>query len=684
MKFITASLLSLFILPATAAIPLQHGPHRHVKIEARSEGVIELTLEEGHPHFWTSVTPATYQPRTHSVFALEYFAPTGLDTITLRYRTADGGMAVLETLSAPLAETWQPLAFDLSQAEPPPAGTAHPEMRFHLALHGKPGTQLQLRRLQVREPTAEERDAARHREQRQSERAADAEAIEAYFAQSYPASIQSVHIGQEQITVIGKLTKPAKLIGIPPHIPSHLALLDAAAECDIEPDAQGAFRVDLPRFKTGDRACFRWRLAAADQSRWLTHAAWPTAYGPAVGRKLKRLKAEHQKGIGMPQIQNTDHEILSLGIRHATVNMVLTSLLSDTAKPKWKPWPFEGKTYHFNPAAMQNLERTLSILAERDIIVSAILLVPNHRHPDGSPTYSLIHPDAEARGIYSIPNLSTEAAVHYYRTIFHFLAERWSHPPSAERPHPPRVSNWILQNEVDQAATWTNMGDQPLARYLETYLRSARIVHHSTRLFDPTARVFVSLTHHWAKKSSGRGTYIVREMLESFARMSRVEGDFEWGVAYHPYPRDLRNPDTWLDADLTEDFDTPYITPKNIQVLPAFLAQPQFHYRGQPRGILLSEQGFNTPTLSLEDQQRQAAGLLYVFDKIRAHPVIEAHHLHRYQDMPVQEGNLRLGIITETGEHKLGWRVYQDINTEREDKHRALMEEVIRRTSEQP
>jgi hypothetical protein len=239
------------------------------------------------------------------------------------------------------------------------------------------------------------------------------------------------------------------------------------------------------------------------------------------------------------------------------------------------------------------------------------------------------------------------------------------------------VSNWILHNEIDQAATWTNMGAQPLARYLETYARSARLTHHTARLFDPHARVFVSLTHHWAKKSSGSGTYIVRDLLELFAEMARAEGDFEWGVAYHPYPRDLRNPDAWKDEGLTDDFDTPYITPKNIAVLPAFLDQPRFHFQGKPRGILLSEQGFNTPTLSEADQRRQVAGLIYMFRQIRPLKTIEAFHLHRYHDMPEQEGGLRLGIITETGAHKLGWDAYQAIGTDREAEFERIADEVM-------
>jgi hypothetical protein len=404
----------------------------------------------------------------------------------------------------------------------------------------------------------------------------------------------------------------------------------------------------------------------------LSAASWPTAHGPAVGRQLPRLSAPHQKGIGVPPLNRADHELFSLGLRHATVNIVVTALLRDIPAPGWQPWEFEGRIWFRNDRALQAHDTTLRLLAQNDILVSAILLIPNGRNPDGTPQSALVHPEAEARGIYSIPNLADEHGARFYRAALHLMAERWSQPDG------PRVSNWILHNEIDQAATWTNMGAQPLARYLETYMRSARLTHHTARLFDPHARVFVSLTHHWAKKSSGSGTYIVRDLLDLFAEMARAEGDFEWGIAYHPYPRDLRNPDAWKDEGLTHDFDTPYITPKNIAVLPAFLDQPRFHYQGKPRGILLSEQGFNTPTLSEADQRRQVAGLIYMFRQIRPLKSIEAFHLHRYHDMPEQEGGLRLGIITETGAHKLGWDAYRAIGTEREAEFSRIADEIMR------
>lgn len=666
-------LLLLASVLSAAEIPLAHGPHRDLTLKPGPDSVLGVELGVGHPHFWTAIVPKTYDPAKQTVLALEAFAPSGFDSLVLRYRVESGDMAVAEVRQVAFSETWQPIVFDLSQLEVKPAA-GHPEMRFHFALNGKPGTELQLRRIRLREPTAEEQRLAANRERLQTERAADAEAILANLRATAPAQLESVHVGAEVVTLSGRSPGAARLIGITPETPSHRADPRAPAVAEITPDAQGRFRIDLPRVTAGaprDRALWRWRLADT-AGRWLSAASWPTAYGPAVGRQLPRLSAPHQKGIGVPPLNRADHELFSLGLRHATVNIVVTALLRDIPAPGWQPWKFEGRIWFRNDRALQGHDTTLRLLAQNDILVSAILLIPNGRHPDGTPQSALVHPEAEARGIYSIPNLADEHGARFYRAALHLMAERWSQPDG------PRVSNWILHNEIDQAATWTNMGAQPLARYLETYMRSARLTHHTARLFDPHARVFVSLTHHWAKKSSGSGTYIVRDLLDLFAEMARAEGDFEWGIAYHPYPRDLRNPDAWKDEGLTHDFDTPYITPKNIAVLPAFLDQPRFHYQGKPRGILLSEQGFNTPTLSEADQRRQVAGLIYMFRQIRPLKSIEAFHLHRYHDMPEQEGGLRLGIITETGAHKLGWDAYRAIGTEREAEFGRIADEIMR------
>lgn len=658
--------------PPPSEISLALGPYRDMAIEKLADSVLSITLQAGHPHFWTAVVPKTYSPNQQTVLAFEYFAPSGLQSVVLRYRVADGTMAVAGSAVAGVAETWQPIVFDLSRLEAPPANH-HPEMRFHFVLNGVDGANIQIRNIRLRVPSHQEQRIAVEGDNFRMHRQREADAIVGDMRSAYSSSIESVKIESKTIMLTGKIGQATRLIAIAPHHRSYAAPRDQT-DWVFDNQSQSNFQIAVPRFKGPvDRATWRWRLAD-DDSQWHSPASWATEYDDTVARKLPRLTASSVKGIaGVPQIETDDHPIFELGVHHATVNVVLNSLIRDAPANGWEPWEFEGDTFFINSRQLANHDTTLRQLAKKDIVVSAILLVGNGRHADGKPHTAMTHPEAQVRGIYSIPNLTEEDSTRIYRAVLWLMAERWSREDGQHG----RISNWIMHNEIDQAGTWTNMGDQPLARYLETYLRSARLMHHTARLFDPHSRVFVSLTHHWTKKSSGSGTYVVRDMLELLAEMASTEGDFPWGVAYHPYPLDLRNPDTWNDKGLTSDFDTPYITPKNIAVLPAFLDQPAFHYQGKLRGILLSEQGFNSPTLSDRDQSRQAAGLIYMFRQLRGLENIEAYHLHRYQDMPAAEGGLRLGLITETGDRKKAWDVYKAIGTENESEYSEMADRII-------
>jgi Family of unknown function (DUF5722) len=665
------------LLTATAlsgeGIPLSPGPHKNLKIASVDEGAVEITIGAGDPHFWTGIVPKGFDPERHRVLEMEYFAPSGMEAATVRFRVANGEMVIAGTKALPMSEAWQPWSLDLSQVPDKPAA-AHPEMRFHIALRGKEGAVMRMRNLRVREPNSEELRLREGREKAAAHKLADAQRILETMRGEWPAALEMVRVGPAEITLAGRAMGAVRVIGLPPETASHLAV--AAGGVEVVPDEGGGFRITVPRIDTEsgrDRALWRWRLAANDT--WISAAKWYTEVDPAQVVDVPRMKGAHPKGLGgIPNIQSADHPLFELGISHATVNVVISSLIRDTPAPDHEPWTHEGRTYFINQQMVRANDATLGQLQGKGIIVSAILLVGNHRHADGTPHTEMTHPEAEIRGIYAMPNLADEQGARLYGAALRFLASRYHGGAGS----PGRISNWIMHNEIDQAGTWTNMGDQPIARYLEAYMRSARLTHHTARLFDRHARVFISLTHHWTKQSSGTGTYVVRDLLELFAEMARAEGDFEWGVAYHPYPRDLRNPDTWNDAYVTGGFDTPYITPRNIEVLPAFLKQGRFLFQGQPRGILLSEQGFNTPTLSVEDQRRQVAGFVYMFRKLEGLPEIEAYHLHRYQDMPDQEGGLRLGILTETGERKLGWDAYREIGTgsEKEREFRRVAEEV--------
>lgn len=466
-------------LLSAAPVPLGTGPHRDVAIKAAGPGVSEITFTGVSPHFWTAPVPPAFEPDKHTVIAFEYFAPGGVESVHLRYRQSDGSMTYAGESSLPISETWQPFAIDFGDVEPrPPAGD--PEFRFHLAFAYKPGVSLRIRNFQVREADADELAAKAARDEVRQARRLDAEAILAHLENPGPGRLDQVTVGPESVRISGRSPEPLNLRELMPHEASHLP----GSRVPAKEGLRGDFELELPRFvENRDRALSRWRLDRSD-GRPASAARWYDGTDPGVAAELSKLTAPHQKGLGgVPPIPEPGHVLFELGIRHATVNLVLSPMVSPEPKPGHTTFTVDGRQWYANDAFLRGLETTVRHLNAEDVLVSGILLVPNHA---GRP---MTHPEAEPRGIYAMPNFAEADGAACYRAAIHLLAERFTRPDC-------RIINWILHNEIDQAGVWTNMGDQPLERYLDSYLRSMRVVYHTMRLRDPHARTFISLTHH--------------------------------------------------------------------------------------------------------------------------------------------------------------------------------------------
>jgi hypothetical protein len=77
-------------------------------------------------------------------------------------------------------------------------------------------------------------------------------------------------------------------------------------------------------------------------------------------------------------------------------------------------------------------------------------------------------------------------------------------------------------------------------------------------------------------------------------------------------------------------------------MLISFLGREDLLYRGTPRRIILSEQGFHSTTKP-DGEQLQAAAYAYAYYRIDHMPGIDAFILHRQVDHPA-EGGLNLGL----------------------------------------
>lgn len=345
-----------------------------------------------------------------------------------------------------------------------------------------------------------------------------------------------------------------------------------------------------------------------------------------------------KKGL---QVQMVD-DALALGIQHAAINVSYGSLFRTAASPETTAFPWEGREYHIHLPYVQSLDRQIGPLSSKGVAVYLILLAYPTNDPERDQL--LLHPRARADRKYTISafNTVTPEGFALYQALTGFLAQRYS----GESPHG-RVWGYIIGNEVNSQFMWYNLGNMPVEEAASEYEKAVRGAHLAVRRFSSHARCYLSFDHHWMRSMPGisdQEAYGTRPFLTHFARLARERGDFEWHPAHHPYPDDLGNPRTWLDKSAWPTDDSPHITFKNLEVACRWQTRPELLWNGQPRRIILSEQGLHCPSTP-NGELLQAAGFAYVWEKVQRQQGIDALIWHRHVDH-AQEGGLRLGLWT--------------------------------------
>lgn len=662
------------------ALSLSEAATHHIEMQPLPNDEWELRTTGGDP-FVEIPMPDIARPRETPVLAFEYFCPQGVTGIELRLAAGGDWSTPIDAAGLDRAEGWVPAGWPLSTAGNR-LWEAGGVKRLRVDFGTEPGVVVRIRDLRIRSRSEEELQSQEAAARERERKARRAEEIATYLARTFPASISAVAAEEEVVRISG--LRPERqgevwLAEIPLHADATqpgerrtVVRLD-----DENCDRRGHFRVELSRSEAGrDRIGSRWQIVEAtgeaDVFEPISHASYATDLSGLDNPALApppRLRGA--KGLGgISPVFGLD-DLVDLGVEHITVNFVITELLNDASAARQESFTHNGRRWWLNSQRLFHVDQTLAFAAKHGITVAAIVLLPT------KDSDILIHPEASRAGVYAMPNLDDPEAAEKYEAVLAMLAERYAGGPRG------RIDHWIMHNEIDYGWTWTNMGYQPLEVYLDTYVRSMRIAYLQARRFNPFAKVFVSLTHHWNVPYDEQWkTYPPREILYRLAQFTAAEGDFGWGVAYHPYPESLWNSRTWEDSTVQDDFDTPRITMKNIDVLQRFMKLPQMRdSAGRVRPVLLSEQGYHTDGYGEAAQRDQAAALLYTWDRLRSVENVIAYDYHRWVDA-AEEGGLLLGLRTlptdgrPAGDKKLGWEVFQAIGTEEEARWRERLGKV--------
>lgn len=660
-------------------VPLKLDPGRAHEIEIGKDdrdGAVVIRTTGTDPYVYLEPFEPSTLPAGCSTLAFEVFCPDGIDGLVVYYGPPIRAGQFMTAGSTGRAESWMPFAIDLVVGSHGKWTPRHRQLRIDFG--SRAGIKLRIRNLMLREPTAAESRSLESTERERQAKLVREVRLGRLYTQAFAGRIGSVVADGRQVQIRG--AAPAgmtalRLIELRPWVSLGDQALDAPALTLASKDGildhgpvteTGTFSRQLKRHTdTIDRVTSRFALATLGEDRRFVLRSAPryvTDFRAVARHQLDRKTATGFKGMASVSPTYPLEELVELGVKHITANITLTNLVSTTPRTRWSAFESGGRTWYANPGALRHHDKLIHFATEHGMVVSAILLIAFGKGPFSR---LLIHPEADRAGSYAMPDFSSRQGVTAYQAAITLLSRRYAQPGD---PHG-RITNWIIHNEVDYGWEWTNMGAQPPMLYFDTYMRSMRLVHNLVRRDNPHARVFISLTHNWnAPLDPKWRSYGSLPLLNRLILASRVEGDFAWGVGFHPYPQSLFKADAWNDTRVSTGFDTPLITPKNLEVLGRWMQRKESRdATGRVRGVLLSEQGFHTDGSPASERQ-QGAAFVYIWRKIRKLPMIEAFHNHRWIDHPA-EGGLLLGVRTlptadaPFGRKKFGWQVYRALDT---------------------
>ncbi|WP_052188284.1 DUF5722 domain-containing protein [Cellulophaga sp. Hel_I_12] len=669
----------LFVLPcfaiaqnASVQLSIDLDKTNDIKIAFQENEIYDITTTGKNPYVLTTpLVSKTSKPSTQLSF--EYFCPTGVDFIKLHFLRSEKEISSKRIGDVGSTEGWVEFKVAISDAL---ENWGEMNDVIRLDFGNAPDLKIQIKNLQIRALTIREKEIEVNKQAKKEEEAILEKHLKDYLSTNFQNKVEYVLATDKEIQIKGTVSTNDNyyLAEVSPY--ENVTELKAFEFIAPIKTVGKFFEMNIDRTikRHGfnqDRALSKWVIVTQKDNNY--QLASGSRYADSIVPKYTHnfLKPSTKKGLG-GYSANRDapmSDLDDLGITSATVNIWITHFFMSGPSPTNMPFEYMGKTYYVDKVKVKSYDDTLLSTAERNIEVSAILLVDKAtKAKDKEIGRILQHPDCDPAGIYSMPNFTTPEGVQYYSAVLDFLANRYSRPDKKYG----TINHYIIHNEVDAGWVWTNAGDKTALVFMDLYHKSMRMSHNIARKYNSNSKVFISLTHYW-NWTSNPHFYHSKELLEQLLQFSKTEGDFEWAIAQHPYPESLREPKTWLDKKVSFDFDTQLITFKNTEVLDAWVKQPEVLFKGKTKRIVyLSENGTNSPTYSEQDLKEQAAGMAYALKKIKYLDGIDGFQYHNWQDNR-REGGLRIGLRRfpddedQPGAIKPVWNVYQAFGTDQED-----------------
>lgn len=334
---------------------------------------------------------------------------------------------------------------------------------------------------------------------------------------------------------------------------------------------------------------------------------------------------DSKKGILIDPTMLGTKEMTELGIKHAVYNIPLSHIMGETSDQGHPTivYIYKGHEYYFNGAIINAYDGLFTYLTQMGICSTAIVL------NDWNDDYiEMIHPkarDKNSEAFYYMFNTAEMEGVNELEAVASFLTERYCGGEHG------MVYNWVIANEINQFKTWNYMNTDDVEYYAQEFEKAFRIFYQAAKSRYANSKVYFSIDHDWNSNNDDIPDYFNgRELLTAFNDIAVKHGNYDWGIAVHPYPDPLTRVNYWSqEYDKTQD--APILSIMNLSVLTDFLKQEAYlDTKGDVRSITITELGFS----SVSGEKLQAAAFAYCYYILDANPYIDAFILNRQTDAP--------------------------------------------------
>ena len=342
-----------------------------------------------------------------------------------------------------------------------------------------------------------------------------------------------------------------------------------------------------------------------------------------------------------------------------------------------------GTKYYFRTkdwgghANFNSLDSVVSEYTRRGIKVTLIVLVGHNPNQYVQP-YMLTYVKAKSVDRpYFAMNTSNPYGAEYWSALMKFLANRYSHEETYEDAKHGTIESYIMSNEIDQHAAWNVIVDTTkypilsLEDYCTEYERMLRITNQSFASIYSRNVALVPITHWWTGVGGGVD-YSPKALIDNFCARARREGNYNWGLAIHPYGSNLAVPNFWsIDTvaanGVSGSLDTRRITWTNLEVLQLYLEQDVKMCNGKVRDVYVTEGGVSSSStangdMSGMDKNYQAAGIAYAYYKATQLSCIKGLNYYQLVDAPIE--GAYFGLMTTSWAPKPAYYLYKYIDTE--------------------